>query len=287
MSSSENRAKAAIDACSILPACAQACASASRRFLSRPSRCGDGEPAAQSVRATCSASPGLPRTRNGHPIPPVPQTLEAASRSGRRVEHAGLSLAVAGAPAAVVRRKTRQDGGALHLRLRAQRAIAIRIARAARAGAVAFALGAVAEAGVALAAIGVVSAAAPPIAASNAVRSQSTLVRVRWRTPKQKRCSPGMGQVVPDTLHRVMRENPATLYAAIEQGFAAPLPVFVRARSLAACSRAASQSAIRERVRKCCRRAPFYPARRKGTHRHGAGARAWTPNCADDIVRVC
>ena len=30
------------------------------------------------------------------------------------------------------------------------------------------------------------------------------------------------------TLHRVVRENLQTLYAAIEQGFAAPLPAFVR-----------------------------------------------------------
>jgi hypothetical protein len=30
------------------------------------------------------------------------------------------------------------------------------------------------------------------------------------------------------TLHRVVRENLATLYAAVEQGFASPLPAFVK-----------------------------------------------------------
>src|SRR5690606_13663141 len=46
-------------------------------------------------------------------------------------------------------------------------------------------------------------------------------------------------------LHQVVRDNLRTLYAAIEQGFAAPLPRFVREElevtSIAACFREASQ----------------------------------------------
>jgi hypothetical protein len=48
------------------------------------------------------------------------------------------------------------------------------------------------------------------------VRTGLEVVRLRKARPEST------------TLHRVVRENLATLYAAVEQGFASPLPAFVK-----------------------------------------------------------